>query len=67
MVNNVRDLAVPALIIHDTDDASVPWRQGEMIAAAWPGARFLKTHGLGHGRILRDREVVEAAVAFVSQ
>jgi pimeloyl-ACP methyl ester carboxylesterase len=67
MINNVRDLAVPALLIHDADDASVPWRQGEMIAAAWPGARFMKTQGLGHGRILRDREVVEAAVAFISQ
>jgi pimeloyl-ACP methyl ester carboxylesterase len=67
MINNVRDLAVPALVIHDTDDSSVPWRQGEMIAAAWPGARFMKTQGLGHGRILRDRDIVAAAVAFISQ
>jgi hypothetical protein len=34
---------------------------------AWPGARFMKTQGLGHGRILRDRGVVEAAVDFISQ
>jgi len=67
MLNNVHDLAVPALVIHDVDDTSVPWQQGEMIAAAWPGARFMKTQGLGHGRILRDREIVEAAVAFISQ
>lgn len=67
MINNVRDLAVPALVIHDTDDSSVPWRQGEMIAAAWPGACFMKTQGLGHGRILRDRDIVAAAVAFISQ
>jgi pimeloyl-ACP methyl ester carboxylesterase len=67
MINNVRDLKVPALVIHDADDASVPWQQGEMIAAAWPGARFMKTQGLGHGRILRDPAVVEAAVAFISQ
>jgi pimeloyl-ACP methyl ester carboxylesterase len=58
---------VPALVIHDADDASVPWQQGEMIAAAWPGARLMKTQGLGHGRILRDPAVVEAAVAFISQ
>jgi pimeloyl-ACP methyl ester carboxylesterase len=67
MLNNVRDLAVPALVIHDADDTSVPWQQAEMIAAAWPGARFMRTQGLGHGRILRDRGVVEAAVAFISQ
>jgi pimeloyl-ACP methyl ester carboxylesterase len=64
---NVRDLTVPALVIHDADDSSVPWQQGEMIATAWPGARFMKTQGLGHGRILRDRGVVEAAVDFISQ
>jgi pimeloyl-ACP methyl ester carboxylesterase len=66
-VNNVRNLTAPALVIHDIDDASVPWQQGEMIAAAWAGARFMKTRGLGHGRILRDRKVVEAAVSFISQ
>jgi pimeloyl-ACP methyl ester carboxylesterase len=67
MLNNVRGLSVPALVIHDADDVSVPWQQGEMIAAAWPGARFMKTQGLGHGRILRNRDVVEAAVTFISQ
>jgi pimeloyl-ACP methyl ester carboxylesterase len=54
-------------VIHDADDASVPCQQGEMIAAAWPGARFMLTQGLGHGRILRDPAVVKAAVAFISQ
>jgi pimeloyl-ACP methyl ester carboxylesterase len=66
-VNNVRGLMVAALVIHDTDDASVPWQQGQMLATAWPGATFLKTVGLGHGRILRDRAVVRAAVDFISQ
>ena len=66
-VNNVRGLAAAALVIHDTDDASVPWQQGQMLAAAWPGATFLKTSGLGHGRILRDQAVVRAAVDFISQ
>jgi pimeloyl-ACP methyl ester carboxylesterase len=65
-VHNVRHLHAPALIIHDEDDVSVPWQQGRMIAAAWPGARFMKTGGLGHGRILRDRQVVKAAVEFIS-
>jgi pimeloyl-ACP methyl ester carboxylesterase len=64
---NVRNLSTPALIIHDADDASVPVQQGELIAAAWPGARFLKTRGLGHGRILRATETVQAAVEFIGQ
>ncbi len=65
-VVNVRELDVPALIIHDEDDHSVPWQQGKIIASAWPGARFMKTSGLGHGRILRDQSVVDAAVDFIS-
>ncbi len=64
-VLNVRELDVPALIIHDVDDHSVPWEQGKIIANAWPGARFMKTSGLGHGRILRDPAVVAAAVEFI--
>jgi pimeloyl-ACP methyl ester carboxylesterase len=66
MVYNVEHLAVPALIIHDEDDVSVPWQQGRMIADAWPGARFVKTRGLGHGRILRDRQVIRAVVEFIA-
>jgi len=66
-VYNVQHLEVPALVIHDEDDVSVPWQQGRMIAAAWPGARFMKTSGLGHGRILRDRQVVTAVVEFISE
>jgi pimeloyl-ACP methyl ester carboxylesterase len=65
-VVNVRELDVPALIIHDENDRSVPWEQGKIIADAWPGARFLKTAGLGHGRILRNQAVVDAAVDFIN-
>jgi pimeloyl-ACP methyl ester carboxylesterase len=64
-VVNARNLSAPALIIHDEDDHNVPWQQGKMITDAWPGARFMKTRGLGHGRILRDRAVVDAAVDFI--
>lgn len=66
-VNNVKELNVPALIIHDEDDVGVPWQQGQMIADAWPGAQFLKTKGLGHGRILRDAQTIQAAVGFISR
>jgi len=66
-VNNVKELNVPALIIHDEDDVGVPWQQGRLIADAWPGAQFLKTKGLGHGRILRDAATIRAAVDFISR
>lgn len=58
-------LKTPALVIHDRDDAFVPWQQGAALAHAWPGARLLSTKGLGHGRILENDAVLRAAVDFV--
>ena len=64
-VYSVKELSAPALIIHDEDDTSVGWEQGKIIADAWPAAQFMKTSGLGHGRILRDKQVVAAAIDFI--
>jgi pimeloyl-ACP methyl ester carboxylesterase len=66
-VSLIGELDVPALVIHDEQDTSVPLEQGQRIAATWPNALFMKTSGLGHGRILRDSDVVRAAVDFISQ
>ena len=57
----------PLLVIHDRQDAEVPWSDGAAIAEAWPGARLVTTAGLGHRRILRDATVVEQSVAFVGE
>lgn len=57
---------VPLLAFHDRDDPEVPWSDGQEIVAAWPGARLVTTSGLGHRDILRDPEVVRAAVTFLS-
>ncbi len=58
-------LGQPALIVHDLDDADVPWAEGERYAQYWPGARLYTTQGLGHRRVLDAPEVIEAALAFV--
>ena len=55
----------PALVVHDRADGEVPFADGAAIAAAWPGARFLATEGLGHRRILRDAAVAAEAASFV--
>jgi pimeloyl-ACP methyl ester carboxylesterase len=59
-------LGLPLLVIHDRGDAVVPWQHGRAIARAWPGAGLLMTDGLGHQRILRDPDVVAAAVAHLA-
>jgi pimeloyl-ACP methyl ester carboxylesterase len=60
-------LTVPGLIVHDADDPDIAIAEGELLARAWPGARFLRTTGLGHRAVLRDpavlREVLDFALA----
>lgn len=58
-------LSASALVIHDTDDRIVPWKQGAAFAQQWRGARLMTTAGLGHRRILADPAVAQAAVDFV--
>ena len=60
-------LTLPILAIHDERDDMVPFAQAEKIAAAYgPQARLITTHGLGHRRILTDRAVLDAALAFLA-
>lgn len=67
MVENVRKHDLPVLVIHDTDDLDVPWQEGRDVAAAWPDAKLVTTSGLGHRRILKDENVIQATVEFVKQ
>lgn len=55
------------LIVHDQRDCRVPWKEGAALAASWPGALLITTCGLGHHKILRDRDVVGAAVRFLAR
>jgi pimeloyl-ACP methyl ester carboxylesterase len=63
--NMAQRTGLPALVIHDRDDRDIPWQEGEAVASAWPQARFLRTEGLGHRRILRDPEVIDRVVRFL--
>jgi len=63
---SVASIDAPALVIHDQDDAEVGLEAGLAVARAWPGARFLRTAGLGHNAILRDPGVVRDAIDFLA-
>ena len=58
----IAQLDVPLLVFHDDLDREVPWEDGAAIARAPKHGRLVTTSGLGHYRILRDREVVRQAV-----
>lgn len=53
------------LVVHDREDREVAFRNAVDLAAAWPGADLVATSGLGHRRILKDRDVVRLVVDFV--
>jgi len=65
-VKNVKNLTGKSLLIHDEDDVEIPWQNSEEIAQAWPDAGFIKTRGLGHRRIIRDRKVISNIVKFLN-
>lgn len=67
MVNSIKGVTIPSLLIHDTNDIDIPWQEGEAVARAWNDAKFIKTSGLGHRRILRDDLVIKTAVAYIQE
>jgi pimeloyl-ACP methyl ester carboxylesterase len=66
---DVLSLALPpgveALVVHDRDDDVIPVAEARLLEAAWPGARFLYTDGLGHRDILADAAVVDTVARFI--
>ena len=59
-------IARPALIVHDLEDAEVPWAEGERYARYWPQSRLLSTRGLGHNRIVDAADTIAAALRFLA-
>jgi len=62
---SARLMTTPLLVVHDRDDRDTFWSEGAALAQAWPGARLTTTEGLGHRRILRDKNVIEDVTQFV--
>ena len=65
-IEDLERLRLPALFVHDSDDAEVPFEHALRLSARVPGARLIKTYGLGHHRLLRDTSVVGVVVDFVT-
>lgn len=52
------------LLIHDTQDKVVKLEQAQRIAHAWPNTDMMRTHGLGHSKILQYQPVIERISHF---
>jgi pimeloyl-ACP methyl ester carboxylesterase len=60
-------MPMPLLVIHDSADRFIPHGEGAELADAWPQGRLVATSDLGHHRILRDPEVLDSAVSFITE
>lgn len=57
---------VPALLVHDREDAVIPYYEAEALLAVWPELESMTTAGIRHRDILGDAAVVERIAAFVA-
>ena len=65
MPHAAKTLTAKALVIHDQQDRDVRIESGLAVARAWPDARFKRTFGLGHRKVLRDPGVTAATIDFL--
>ncbi|HYC35988.1 MAG TPA: alpha/beta hydrolase [Usitatibacter sp.] len=65
--HSVAAVRARALVVHDAGDREVAFASGLALARAWPGARLVRTEGLGHRAIVRDPAVVRDAIDFLDK
>lgn len=56
---------IPVLLVHDTNDGDVPVSCAYHIRQNLKKGSLLITHGLGHTKILRNKEIVNKSVEFI--
>ncbi len=60
-------VSMPALVVHDEEDETVPVSHAHRLADALPFGQLHVTSGLGHNRLLRDATTLAAIVAFLGR
>ena len=56
---------IPGLLIHDLQDAVIPYNEAAALANAWPAVKLMTTSGKGHRDILSAPEVLRTIAEFV--
>ncbi len=60
-------LQTPALIIHDRNDSDIELEQSYRLQMMWPKSKLWVSEGLGHYRILKNKELIKKAIEFIKQ
>ncbi|MGH8809515.1 MAG: alpha/beta hydrolase family protein, partial [Noviherbaspirillum sp.] len=62
-----RHLTHPGLLIHDKDDKEVPFDESLRLHGKWHNSELVPVEGLGHRRIIQDKEVILRVLAFLQE
>jgi pimeloyl-ACP methyl ester carboxylesterase len=62
-----KDVAVPMLIVHGTEDVDVPFWQARELAEAIPGAHLVAVEGANHLSVLAGKQALAAIHGFVER
>jgi pimeloyl-ACP methyl ester carboxylesterase len=66
IASRLGEIAVPALILHGTDDQEVPYAEAEQLHAGLPQASLVPFEGGGHGIMVTHAETYrQAIIAFL--
>ncbi|NJM80288.1 MAG: alpha/beta hydrolase [Flavobacterium sp.] len=57
---------IPTLIIHDKNDEDVPYSASQNIHKNLTGSKLILTEGLGHRKILGDKETINKIAEFLN-
>jgi proline iminopeptidase len=67
VTDRLKDIAVPVLVVAGREDAVVPWRASEALAARIPRARLVVLDGCGHWPFVEQRRAfLEGVRSFLS-
>lgn len=62
-----KDVKIPTLVMHDTEDKDVPVSCAHHIRQNLVQGEILITNGLGHSRILKDAKVINRIIEFINR
>lgn len=62
-----KEIKIPTLVVHDTLDGDVAVSCAKNIRQSLQNGSLLITKGLGHTKILRDKETMDKIVKFIKQ
>ena len=62
-----REVSLPTLILHGSNDRAVPVEWGRELARAIPRARFELFDGASHSLVIRDRKARQRVIDFICE